>query len=51
MIRIIWINPQDAAQSLVLGTDKNEDGALYVYILKGKIIRNKVIRGSGVPTM
>lgn len=41
----IWVNPQDPAQSLIIGTDKNENGALYVYDLKGKIIREKVVRG------
>lgn len=35
----IWVNPADPAQSLVIGTDKEEDGALYVYDLKGKIIK------------
>lgn len=29
----IWINRQDPSQSLVIGTDKNVDGALYVYDL------------------
>lgn len=41
----IWINPTDSSQSLVLGTDKNENGALYVYNLQGKIIADKVIKG------
>lgn len=40
----IWVNPADPAQSLVLGTDKDEDGAIYVYDLKGKIIEEKVVR-------
>jgi 3-phytase len=40
----IWINPADPAKSLVLGTDKNEDGALYVFDLQGKMIADKVIR-------
>ena len=35
----IWIHPDDPAQSLIIGTDKNRDGALYVYNLDGKIIR------------
>jgi 3-phytase len=34
----IWINPADPAKSLVVGTDKNSDGALYVYDLDGKIV-------------
>lgn len=35
----IWINPEDATQSLVVGTDKDSDGGLYLYNLKGEIIR------------
>jgi 3-phytase len=31
----IWINPADPAASLVLGTDKDADGALYVFDLNG----------------
>jgi 3-phytase len=41
----IWVNPADPAKSLVIGTDKNTDGALYVFDLNGKIIKNKVITG------
>lgn len=41
----IWINKQDPAQSLVLGTDKDENGGLYVFDLKGKIIKDKVVKG------
>ena len=40
----IWINPADPSKSLVLGTDKNEDGALYVFDLQGKMLADKVIR-------
>lgn len=35
----IWINPVDPAKSLVVGTDKDTDGALYVYDLTGKIVQ------------
>lgn len=35
----IWINSADPAKSLVVGTDKNSDGALYVYDLAGRIVR------------
>ncbi|MBX3737092.1 MAG: phytase [Candidatus Didemnitutus sp.] len=35
----IWINPADPAQSLIVGTDKDTDGALYVFDLHGKIVR------------
>ncbi len=41
----IWINKNDPSQSLVIGTDKDADGALYVFDLKGKIVANKVISG------
>lgn len=41
----IWINPADPAKSLVLGTDKDADGALYVWGLDGKIQADKVVRG------
>jgi 3-phytase len=40
----IWINPNNPDESLILGTDKQEDGALYVYNLKGEIIEDKVVR-------
>jgi len=35
----IWINKADAAQSLIVGTDKDSDGALYVFDLEGKIVK------------
>jgi 3-phytase len=41
----IWVNPNDASQSLIIGTDKDENGGLYVYDLKGKIIPEKTIKG------
>lgn len=34
----IWINPADPAKSLIVGTDKDTDGALYVYDLEGRIV-------------
>lgn len=37
----IWINPADPAQSLVIGTDKDTDGGVFVFDLSGKIV-NKV---------
>jgi 3-phytase len=39
----IWINPADAAKSLVIGTDKSATGGLYVFDLEGKI-RN-IVKG------
>ena len=41
----IWVNENNPAESLIIGTDKNEDGALYVYDLEGNIIEDKVVRG------
>ncbi|NIF06174.1 phytase [Chryseobacterium sp. Tr-659] len=38
----IWIHPQDASKSLVIGTDKDTDGGLYAFDLNGKIV-NKVL--------
>jgi len=35
----IWINAKDVSQSLVVGTDKDTDGGLYVFNLEGKIVR------------
>jgi 3-phytase len=35
----IWVNPADPSKSLVVGTDKSEQGALYVYDLQGKIVQ------------
>lgn len=40
----IWINPIDASKSLIIGTDKDKDGALYVFNLEGKIIDSLVRR-------
>jgi 3-phytase len=41
----IWINPEDPAQSLILGTDKG--GSIYVFDLDGKIIPEKTFTGMG----
>lgn len=38
----IWIHPTDATKSLIIGTDKDTEGGLYVYNLEGKIV-NKVL--------
>lgn len=38
----IWVHPTDASKSLIIGTDKEVGGGLYVYNLDGKII-NKFI--------
>jgi len=41
----IWVNSANPVQSLVIGTDKNENGGLYVFDLNGNIIQNKVVKG------
>lgn len=41
----VWIHPTDPAQSLIIGTDKDDDGGLYVFDLKGKMLRDKTVRG------
>ncbi len=41
----IWVNKLDPTKSFIMGTDKNENGGLYVYDLKGKIIKDKVVKG------
>jgi len=45
----IWINRADPAASLVIGTDKDADGALYVYGLDGKVHHDKTVRGLARP--
>jgi len=40
----IWLNPKDPSKSLIIGTDKDRDGALYVFGLDGKIIEQKTVR-------
>jgi 3-phytase len=45
----IWINRANPAQSLILGTDKDVDGALYVFGLDGKVQPEKVVRGLARP--
>jgi len=40
----IWIHPTDASKSIVFGTDKDTNGAIYAYDLQGKIIEEKTIR-------
>lgn len=40
----IWVNPKDASKSIVFGTDKNTDGAIYAFDLDGKVLENKTIR-------
>jgi len=41
----IWVNPTDPAQSLVIGTDKDTNGGLYVFNLKGKAVSSNTVKG------
>ena len=41
----IWVNPNDPSKSIVFGTDKETNGAIYAFDLGGKIIEEKTIRG------
>jgi 3-phytase len=41
----IWVDRADPSRSLVLGTDKDIDGALYVFGLDGKVRGDLVVRG------
>ena len=41
----IWVNAKDPAQSLIIGTDKDSDGGLYVFDLQGKEVPNKSVHG------
>jgi 3-phytase len=34
----IWVNRADPAKSLVIGTDKDTDGALYAFDLQGRVV-------------
>jgi len=40
----IWLNQTDLTKSLIIGTDKDQDGALYVFDLNGKIQKDKVVK-------
>lgn len=35
----LWIHPTDTEKSLILGTDKDNDGGIFVFDLQGKIIQ------------
>jgi alkaline phosphatase/myo-inositol-hexaphosphate 3-phosphohydrolase len=41
----IWVHPVDPAKSLIVATDKNDPGGLYVFDLNGKIIEEKTVSG------
>ena len=39
----IWINGKNPGASLIIGTDKDSDGALYVFDLNGRILKDKTV--------
>lgn len=39
----IWVHPTEPSKSLIVGTDKDENGGLYVFDLQGKILSDKVV--------
>ena len=41
----IWVNKNNPAQSLIIGTDKDKNGALFVFDLQGKIKKDLVVKG------
>ena len=41
----IWVHPSDPSQSIVFGTDKDTNGAVYAFNLQGKVMEGKTIRG------
>jgi len=45
----VWFNREHPAQSIVLGTDKDEDGAIYAFDMDGRIIEEKTVRGIARP--
>ncbi len=40
----IWVNRENPEESIVFGTDKDTDGAIYAFDLDGKIIEAKTMR-------
>ena len=40
----IWINVADTSKSLIVGTDKDENGGLYAFDLNGKIVPEKTVK-------
>lgn len=40
----LWINHENPGESIVFGTDKDADGAVYAFDLNGKLLEDKTIR-------
>lgn len=45
----IWIHPTDPSKSIIFGTDKDTNGAIYAFDLEGKVILDKVIKNIKYP--
>ncbi len=41
----IWVHPTDPSKSLIIATDKNQDGGLFVFGLDGPLIPEKTAKG------
>ncbi len=41
----IWIHPTAPESTLIIGTDKDTDGALAVFDIEGKILEDRTVRG------
>lgn len=41
----IWINTAHPEQSIIIGTDKDENGGLYAFDLQGKILKERTVTG------
>lgn len=45
----IWIHPEDPSKSLIFGTDKDTQGGVYAFDLKGNLLPEKSITGIARP--
>ena len=45
----IWVNKNNTEESIVFGTDKDTEGAIYAFDLDGNIIEEKTLRGMKRP--
>lgn len=45
----IWVHPKDPSKSIVFGTDKETNGAIYAFNLNGKIIDSMTLRNMERP--
>ncbi len=40
----IWVHPENTTKSIIFGTDKDTNGAVYAFDINGKVIEDKTIR-------